>query len=62
MPKDAELQKVMRAMQRHNVHRALVESTGSKAGQASVVAFEDVLDEFVEEVRDATSAASERPK
>lgn len=58
VPKDAKLQKVMRTMQRHRVHLALVQDTGTKAGEASVVAFEDVLEELVGEVRDATSATS----
>lgn len=58
VPKDAKLQQVMRTMQQHRVHLALVRDTGTKAGEASVVAFEDVLEELVGEVRDATSSAS----
>lgn len=58
VPTDAKLQQVMRTMQQHNAHLALVQSTGTKAGEASVVAFEDVLEELVGEVRDATSAAT----
>ncbi|SDB81240.1 Hemolysin, contains CBS domains [Raineyella antarctica] len=56
VPADAKLQQVMRTMQQHNVHLALVEGTGARAGQAAVVAFEDVLEELVGEVRDATSS------
>ncbi len=55
VPADAKLQQVMRTMQQENVHLALVKGTGAKAGEASVVAFEDVLEELVGEVRDATS-------
>jgi CBS domain containing-hemolysin-like protein len=58
VPTEAKLQQVMRGMQLHNAHLALVQSTGTKAGEASVVAFEDVLEELVGEVRDATSAPS----
>lgn len=58
VPEDAKLQQVMRTMQQHRAHLALVEGTGTEAGAASVVAFEDVLEELVGEVRDATSAGS----
>lgn len=55
VPIEAKLQQVMRTMQQHNAHLALVQSTGTRVGEASVVAFEDVLEELVGEVRDATS-------
>ena len=55
---EAKLRQVMRSMQARNAHLALVEGTGTKAGEATVVAFEDVLEELVGEVRDATSSAS----
>lgn len=58
VPAGAKLQQVVRAMQQRNAHLALVEGQGSTAGAASVVALEDVLEELVGEVRDATSRPS----
>ncbi|MFI7494857.1 hemolysin family protein [Kocuria sp. M4R2S49] len=55
---DAKLRHVMRAMQQRNAHLALLTGTGTRAGEASVIALEDVLEELVGEVRDATSRPS----
>lgn len=54
---DAKLRHVMREMQAHNAHLALLAGTGARAGEASVAALEDVLEQLVGEVRDATSTA-----
>jgi CBS domain containing-hemolysin-like protein len=58
VPADAKLRLVMRSMQQRNAHLALVEGHGTTAGDVSVVALEDVLEELVGEVRDATSASA----
>jgi CBS domain containing-hemolysin-like protein len=58
VPADAKLRRVMRSMQQRNAHLALVEGRGTTAGEVSVVALEDVLEELVGEVRDATSTSA----
>ncbi|MFF0990840.1 hemolysin family protein [Kocuria nitroreducens] len=58
VPADAKLRRVMRSMQQRNAHLALVEGRGTTAGDVSVVALEDVLEELVGEVRDATSTSA----
>ncbi|KAA9393965.1 HlyC/CorC family transporter [Kocuria coralli] len=57
VPDGAKLQDVMRRMQANNAHLALVEGTQGHSGQYAIVALEDVLEELVGEVRDATAAA-----
>ncbi|WP_295624509.1 hemolysin family protein [uncultured Corynebacterium sp.] len=58
---DEKLQTVMRAMQRDQTHFALVERTAEQAeandghSYAGIIAFEDVLEELVGEVREATA-------
>lgn len=56
VPEQAKLQNVMRRMQVNNAHMALLDGPVSRAGQPMVVALEDVLEELVGEVRDATTA------
>ena len=56
VPEDAKLQAVMRRMQATQAHLALVESSGDGGqNQRAIVALEDVLEELVGEVRDATT-------
>ena len=56
VPEDAKLQAVMRRMQATQAHLALVESSGDGGpGHRAIVALEDVLEELVGEVRDATT-------
>ncbi|ROZ61768.1 HlyC/CorC family transporter [Kocuria soli] len=54
VPEEAKLQSVMRRMQVNNAHLALVEGSAETQGQRAIVALEDVLEELVGEVRDAT--------
>ncbi|MFF0945321.1 hemolysin family protein [Kocuria sp. CPCC 205300] len=58
VPAEAKLRQVMRQMQEHQAHLALLTGTSARAGEASVVALEDVLEELVGEVRDATTQAA----
>ncbi|MFI7582133.1 hemolysin family protein [Kocuria sp. M1N1S27] len=58
VPAEAKLRHVMRSMQERNAHLALVDGRGTTAGDVSVVALEDVLEELVGEVRDATRRTS----
>ncbi|GAA4396162.1 hemolysin family protein [Nocardia zapadnayensis] len=55
VPGDAKLRRVMVAMQRTNSHMALIDGGPRSADEVAVVALEDVLEELVGEVRDATS-------
>lgn len=55
VPEDAKLQNVMRRMQANNAHLALVDGPSARSGQPAIVALEDVLEELVGEVRDATT-------
>lgn len=54
VPADAKLRQVVRIMQRHNDHLALIEGQSDQAGRAALVALEDVLEKLVGEVREAT--------
>jgi CBS domain containing-hemolysin-like protein len=56
VPRDAKLRPVMQEMQKLNAHLALIEGTSNPVGGICVVALEDVLEELVGEVRDATSS------
>ncbi|MDD9205647.1 CBS domain-containing protein, partial [Georgenia sp. 10Sc9-8] len=53
VPADAPLRRVVRLMQRHNAHLAVLDD--DDGAQPRVVALEDVLEELVGEVRDATT-------
>lgn len=55
VPEGAKLQAVMRRMQATQAHLALVESSQAHHGRYAIVALEDVLEELVGEVRDATT-------
>lgn len=57
VPRDAKLQNVIRRMQANNAHLALVEGMRTDGGQNAIVALEDVLEELVGEVRDATATS-----
>lgn len=54
VPADAKLQSVMRRMQATHAHLALMETEHGTQGRYAIVALEDVLEELVGEVRDAT--------
>ncbi|MGD7002283.1 hemolysin family protein [Corynebacterium halotolerans] len=54
VPADAKLRPVVSLMQRHNAHLALIEGEGNQVNQVAVIALEDVLEELVGEVTDAT--------
>lgn len=57
VPEGAKLQNVMRRMQANNAHLALIEGPQGRGGPNAIVALEDVLEELVGEVRDATTPA-----
>lgn len=62
VPSDAKLRQVVRVMQDHNVHLALIEGQRDRAGQASLVALADVVDKLVGEARAATRDPATPPE
>lgn len=54
VPPEAKLREVVRLMQQQNAHLALIEGEGTQANRVAVIALEDVLEELVGEVTDAT--------
>lgn len=58
VPADAKLRQVVRLMQEHNAHLALIEGQSGQLGQASLVALADVLEKLVGEAREATREPS----
>lgn len=54
VPPDAKLRQVVRIMQHENVHLALIEGESTQAHAVAVIALEDVLEELIGEIAEAT--------
>ena len=54
VPPDAKLRQVVSIMQRWNVHLALIQGESTQAHAVAVITLEDVLEELVGEIADAT--------
>lgn len=59
IPPDAGLREVVRRMQRSQVHLAVLTGDGTPEAEPRIIALEDVLEELVGDVRDATSPLEE---
>lgn len=59
VPADAGLREVVRRMQRSQAHLAVIADSGESASVPRIIALEDVLEELVGDVRDATSPIEE---